>query len=301
MSNKGLNQRFTTIEVFPGEWETKYLSKRNRSLSVARVIALGKLITECQNGINPITQGDIIVLIDNEDGTYTVVDGQHRIAAASGYVGLPSVKFTACIRGKDFPLSLVEQVRQLNSGKPFDAGDTLEVLAPDTKWVQVFASFGLSPEFKSRCFTHESWLTVLTGWLVGKESLAAGRLKTNKPSREAREEFFMRATQKDIQDVAKMTKWWFDGVRAAGRPTETRALFTASAFTFAVSLWLCPKNRENPYLLLAAKNIAAWSNLRQETNGTTAGGLMRPLHGVLLKAANLNVPANRQLHLPYPV
>lgn len=129
------NARMEQITVLPGDFGRMYMqSEYNRTIDQGRAKAMSGYM-------DSISEHTVVTLSEDDDGAYTIIDGQHRIYAASKYCNRP-VQFTAIIRGNID--NKPEAVTAMNVGASFRLKDHLKVNRNDSPWPEPFKALMLS-------------------------------------------------------------------------------------------------------------------------------------------------------------
>jgi hypothetical protein len=285
-----LDVEYQEVTVKPGDFGTKFLpvQNMNREIDVAWASKLS-------SDWDAISRQTVLVLYqDPKDkaGVFRILDGQHRIYAASEWGSKDGTTFEAQIR-KGAPNRLVDQIANLNLGKKYRAQDHLRNARDESLWPSIFAAHDLEPAFV-RSGPKLGWPAVVTGFLMadGKTSNAATSTKAQLALWRTRDV----DTLHRIDEAAQVLLWWKPACDKASAEYKLYTLHSAVGISFALRLWRANGGTDGVAALASApQRLLAWPQLKEIRELTAARGAT--LESYLIQGVNYKSPKERLLRL----
>lgn len=226
-----------TIRVAKGDFDKRFVrieqdGARNRSLNER------KLRSIAANW--PGASMDTVTLIHREDdNTFLIADGQHRIAAASKYFDKPK-QLNAMVWEENEVGDVAEFIAAFNRGTPFSASNMLEVFQERSPWLRIAKERGLSDELVLRRFrgTKFSWVSLMRSVASADRWRDNERLSSHSFSRDDLLYVWLNYSEQGIHEVLDALEWWKPVADAGYRSIHQNGqLYGDIPFAVALSLY----------------------------------------------------------------
>jgi hypothetical protein len=257
----GFKGKPTIIAVAPGDYNTKYypldgwMKAHNRALNDTHHRFLLKNWDAELSGL--------VTLVVNETGDKTyIIDGQHRIAAASS-MDTPQVMLARVYRYDEIPMNVDEWVTAINQGqKSFRLGDYLATHRSYSLWPDVFDEVGVQVGFNpSR--TRAVWASVIRGARYGLMLLEKGQLVPVKQLRINDAITFWETEDIEmVRRVAHFVKWWTPFIKTA---KNYRVGGITAATVMGLAFVIYEENKGNRALDKAKDRLLTWPSVSKIT------------------------------------
>lgn len=252
--------RLQQIQVRKGDYGTAYLNlsgygdANNRILNVEHA----KRLLRSWDSVKM----SIVELVEIK-GRLFIVNGQHRIYAASNFMNGAATSFQAVIheqgeleaRGID----LLEHIAHANAGKPQTINDLFTMYHQRSTWPYVFKHHGLAPETKQSMGTL-TWANTVRSFLALKHSLKNKRVYAASSTipREELLKAWLETPSEDIIRTAQLVQWWRP-VAEAAKARKINALYSTNALYAAFLIH--ELNQGSPVLRDAPMRLLEWPEL----------------------------------------
>lgn len=223
------------ITVNPGDFETRFFCLEglggacNREINEDYVRRLGR-------SWNTVKTSRVEVVL-RPDGNYWIIDGQHRISAASRREEATRFK-AACwpsVRALvDYlahqRLSLAQYVEAEGASRTFKSGDKLHNSQLESPWVEPFKAVGLSPSYKGKR-RGLTWNGVLNARINVDRSIAEQRFVDGRVLQPERLEMWRSCPDEVLERTADAYRLWSPFVRRAQKARALRFLTKPTLLT----------------------------------------------------------------------
>jgi hypothetical protein len=279
VSRKSLGVReLVEIVVMPGDWGKRFQpgeSQRSIRAKWARVLARYMPAVQESSGALVLSP---LPCAKNERPSYIVLDGQHRIYAASEVLKKP-VRFYAEIRHE--VRDTQEAVRNLNRQMRHNLGDSLEVTRRDSPWPEIFAEYGLDLSYRQKR-TDWCWPVVLRAFTVDQWALESGgpmAYRTNVRSNEQCIDVWKNAKPSDIRDFAEFLLWWSPAMEHG-----KKIRLNMGTYDTLMIMWRIYQENPESYLKGLPKKVMRYPEI-ERLRGSNAAQLSNTIR-LLLAAVN---------------
>jgi hypothetical protein len=283
-----LDVEYQEVTVKQGDFGTKFLPLQNANREIDPLWA-----RKMTSDWDAMSRQTVLVLYQDpsdKPGVFRIIDGQHRIYAASEWGSKDGTTFEAQIRkGPNF--RMVDQVANLNLGKRYRTQDHLRNARDESLWPRIFAEHDLEPAFV-RSGPKLGWPAIVSGfWMAdGKTSGFATSTKAQLELWRTRDV----NTLHRVDEAAQVLLWWKPACDKASSEHKLYTLHSAVGISFALRLWRA--NVESRSLASAPQRLLAWPHLKEIRELTAARGAT--VGEFLLAGVNQDVAKNARLVLP---
>lgn len=263
------DRKIVNITVRPGDWGKKFISVHNRDVDKSwcrQMVRSWDTVTKSTVTLHPF---------DETETKWIIIDGQHRIYAASEVLK-KSTTFYAEIRA-DID-NVRKEIELENKGKKHNIADRLRIYEDMSSWPKVFKSFKLEPVHAQSKFRY-SWKLIVAADLTAADYINTGNRR--RLSQNMIMDRWTQASEQDIAAIAEFLKWWEPAVDYAH---QSRGLYLAS---YAVLTWMYVMWFEN-YGNSALKGLPqkmAQRPFMEQLRGMTASKFDE-VGDILLRSAN---------------
>jgi hypothetical protein len=272
---------YAKIYVGPGDFGTKFRTVPNANRQIDRNWA-----RKLWSSWDTVEGQTMLVLYPDpvEPGVFRILDGQHRIFAASEWGTKPSV-FEAQIRPAPTTKEVAGQIANLNLGKRYRTSDHLANARSGSLWPSVFEKRGIAPVY-TRSGPKFNWPAIIGGTL-----LASGKTSADATDPDNQRELWLTADPSLIEEVASTLAWWKPAVDGAAKIYKLYTLQSITGIAFALEL--CRENAGKPSLKGTPARLLSWPELPSIRPLTAARGVL--LGDALLKGVNYRLWDNNLL------
>lgn len=257
------------VTVSPGDFGTKYKTLRPEDGGINREVdrAWARELYRSPDWEAMCKQGRLR-LIDLNDGTFLIADGQHRIYAASEF-GTETVTMYADIEPMSFldGMKPGDLVQALNTSKRYRVKDRLRNKSLESIWPAAFEKVNLFPVYqhstKVLC-----WPNVMRGIFNGSSVWTSHSFPGRTPSGVDQDTLWATKDAALVKKVATIMAWWQPGADEARQKAGITALHSSMAYSFAYVLWLSNED-EKTAREEAPMRLARWKFLSRVTGRNT--------------------------------
>lgn len=254
--------KLESIEVRKGDFNSKYLNLMGYDEAHNRILReehAKKLIKVWDK-----VQGSLVELVE-EDGRFLIINGQHRIYAASTYLNGHTSRFDAVIYSREElaarGIDLVEHTANANAGKAQTVNDLLAMYQERSVWRDTFEEHGLKPEVKQASGTL-TWANIIRAHVAVRRSLAIQRFYSASSSSVTRQtllEEWQNTPDEEVRAAAFLVKWWLPAAQKAKEERKVLSLFSANALYAGFIIY--HSNYTSPIINDAPERLADWAEL----------------------------------------
>lgn len=230
-----------------------------------------------------VSEQSILVLYPDPryKDVFRIIDGQHRIYAASKWGPEAGVTFEAQVRSGP-GRRVVDQIAKLNLGKRYRTLDHLKNARDESLWPDIFEKYGLQPGF-TRSGPKLSWPSVVAGYCMADGTVSVRA--TSAPVQLAAWRTNDHTALTLVDEAAQILAWWKPACDGASSEHKLYTLQSASGLAFALQLYR--ENVGKPALKDVPQRILEWPGLPEIRELSAARGSSLAEH--LLKGSNYRV------------
>lgn len=230
-------------------------------------------------------QGSRVDLLEASGKLY-ILNGQHRIYAASEFLGGKSTTFKADIitlqdlaeRG----ISLADYVAGANAGTPQTINDLLAMHREASAWPDIFRQHGVEAEPR-QLRNGYAYSNIIRATYSRDKAITAGRIVgIDSTARDKILEVWLSYPEAQIAQVADVLRWWQGATKIA---TQRRVTTLYSGGSLLAALLIYHENAASPVLREAPERLGNWAEL--PNLGRIAPGDVKTLTSEILFAMNL--------------
>ena len=264
-------RRFEKVVVKPGDWGGKFRPFEGAYRANNREIAPRHARALLDKWDSVVAESTLVLTEDVRTGAFLIVDGQHRVYAASELREKPTT-FYAEVRSVDqMPSDPAAQIANLNMTRRFRSVDFLQSQKDHSLWPKLLEERGLTPSYGGATGRNLTWMAVLMGVAYARNH-RNNVAQTTGTNAEGMLELWLSHDPEVLEEmkvVADVLNWWLPGSKIA-EARGVKAMRSSMGIAFA--LLLVDKNQGNRLLDSAPQRIATWPPLESVKGLTAARG-----------------------------
>lgn len=224
--------RLKRITVNPGDFGEKYKTLDGHGDAHNRPPNEEWAKKLCKLGLAEVATIGVVMLLESEvDGQYYIIDGQHRIYAASE-LEARLFCFVAVIIERGYePANIAKMVADLNAGRRTTPAERLSIFKEHSSWYDEFT------KKRGIVLVNKDWPLFLRGIYAGTCALNKDQWNAKYLDIDPLVNFWKHTPPALIEESIKVYNWWTPAAKKLKKEQKNTSMLVSVSYAFAYILW----------------------------------------------------------------